>query len=189
MARTKDPIPTTVRPGLTPGSIVGGVVEGIKDVSRALLELKRSSDDMAVVEAAALYSFSGIRVTRTNALTVATSTFITFENTIFAAGGWTRSGDSIIVPAGVTRCLITGTVQWAASSLGNREACIFRNSVGIQALSRMRATVAGETSVFVSSGIFEVAAGQFLQLRAVQDTGSNLDILPGVTSMSVYALG
>lgn len=189
MTRTKISIPSLVRPGLDFGSKVGGVVDGIEDLARALTELKASSDDMTVVEMAGAYAFSGIKVTLSAPLTLNPGGFILFDTTVFAAGGWVRTGDTIVVPTGVTRVLISAVIQWAASSVGNRDADLIKQGGGATAFSRIRATVAGESSMFISSGIIEAVAGEIIQLRAQQDTGGNLDLLSGVTYLSAYALG
>lgn len=190
MVRTKTSIPSLVQPGLDFGSKVGGVVDGIEDLARALTELKASSDDMTVVETAGAYAFSGIRVTRTTPQTFVSDLggFWVPQNTVFAAGGWVRSGDRVVVPTGVTRVLMSAIIQWEANSTGDRQANLFQQAVAVTALSLIRATVAGETVVFISSGIFEVVAGQFLQLRVIHGAGGDLDVLPALTYLSVYAL-
>lgn len=92
----------------------------------------------------------------------------------------------LTVPTGVTKVRISANVQWALNATSMRAMYLYKNGAGVPAGS-FGSTIPGSPTTGSSSlsamngvsGIMEVTSGDYFELRVLNRSGGNLDILSG----------
>lgn len=95
----------------------------------------------------------------------------------YGSGDWTINTNGAYA--------VTGQVTFVADSTGIRRAFIYLNGVEVARVSANPLAGGLETSLQVALPTINLVAGDVISLRALQNTGSNLDTDPGLTWMGV----
>ena len=152
-----------------------------------LLYLKGIADGVTV---------SGVQVTRAAAqsITTSTSTEISFSAEAYDHGGWWSSGPDVTVPAvaipdGFASIIVhvEGELRFAANGTGARVLVIYVNDAAVEPGRRIAATGGGDSTDFGISRYIEVAAGDVINLRCYQNSGSSLNASAVVFSVMRHA--
>ena len=81
-----------------------------------------------------------------------------------------------IITAGIY-CVI-GQVRFAANGVGTRQILIRRNGINYLAIASEDGQKApGQTTTIIASTLFQLVAGDYLELFVFQDSGAGLDVL------------
>jgi hypothetical protein len=124
-----------------------------------------------------------------------TQTPINFNNEDFDTSGFhdnVTNNDRVTIPTGLGgKYLVTTKIDFAANATGQRVLYHFINGVLVNlALSPVNSSVNG--SSFELSGVYNLSAGNFIQMQVYQDSGGSLNVLGAAqyyTNMQVMYLG
>jgi DNA-binding beta-propeller fold protein YncE len=137
-------------------------------------------------------NWHGARVIKTTTQTLANNVevAITFDNEIYDTDGYhdnTTNNTRCTVPTGLGGIyLVTGYITYDSNATGARYVVLTKNG-GIDAYSVIDASGSGET-MFVTSQIIALAAGDFIELKGIQTSGGNLGIKGGQVFYSGLSL-
>lgn len=85
--------------------------------------------------------------------------------------------------------LVIANVSWEANAVGERRISILINGGTTPFVQTVQANDIPMLPTYVSvSGIMYIGGGEVLQIGVYQDSGANLDILPGNSSVSIQLL-
>lgn len=91
--------------------------------------------------------------------------------------GATLSGNAIVIPRGVNKVRVTGSISWATNATGSRYIEIDKNGAAFIGMPVSRIPGLSSTLIqSVTSAVISVVPGDTLSLAAVQDSGGNLNI-------------
>jgi hypothetical protein len=119
-----------------------------------------------------------------------TPTFVTWSAATFDVGGFWNAGapTRLTIPAGVSLVRVTGQTDWAINATGERYSSINRNGGAASAADR-RVPVSFAEANF-STGPVQVAAGDYFELGAYQNSGGALNFNNSFTAwFSIEVLG
>lgn len=124
-----------------------------------------------------------------------TQTPVSFNNEDFDTSGFhdnVTNNDRVTIPTGLSgKYLVTTKIDFSANATGQRVLYHFINGILVNlALSPVNSSVNG--SSFELSGVYNLSAGNFIQMQVYQDSGSALNILGAAqyyTNMQVIYLG
>ena len=124
-----------------------------------------------------------------------TQTPVSFNNEDFDTSGFhdnVTNNDRVTIPTGLSgKYLVTSKVDFSANATGQRVLYHFINGVLVNlAISPVNSSTNG--SSFELSGVYNLSAGNFIQMQIYQDSGSALNILGAAqyyTNMQVMYLG
>lgn len=98
-------------------------------------------------------------------------------------GVWSQSNFRFIVPAGFEFARLSGGIIWEANATGRRQMGIRKNASALYGSPQSIIPVNSATEVTAQTGtstIVPVAAGDYFQLAASQDSGGNLNVTSGI---------
>lgn len=162
--------------------------------------LKRSGTTITGVDPASLSgspTFRGARVYRaTTAQSIpnATLTPIQFNAEDFDSDALhdnATNNTRLTIPAGYAgKWVVLGFIQYAANATGRRQAYVMKNGASAAYYSVPAYTGGGSTVVFVDT-VLNLAAADYLELSAYQESGGALNAEAGtaVTWFAAYYLG
>lgn len=134
---------------------------------------------VTAVQGAGGLPFKGAHVYRssTKAIGTASTQALDFDTVVFDEGGWWSNGDHFLltVPAGVTKVIVWGQVQWDNANTGSRIVFIFKNGIR-QAETQDSGSSVNFEMQQVTSGIMEVDEGDTLAVYVNQNSGGNLNL-------------
>jgi hypothetical protein len=122
-----------------------------------------------------------VRITANESIATSTATAIPWDvivhddNSIWSAGNPTR----LTVPAGFTRCVVGGNVEWAGNASGARYVLVNKNGADFYGMPAESSLPAGSVqhSENISSGVLECTAGDYFELVVQQTSGESLSCL------------
>lgn len=122
-------------------------------------------------------------------------TAITFNNEDFDTSGFhdnVTNSDRVTIPAGLAgKYLVTSKIDFAANATGQRVLYHFINGVLVNlAVQPVNSTANG--SSFELSGVYNLSAGNYINLQVYQDSGGALNVLGAAqyyTNLQVIYLG
>lgn len=132
-------------------------------------------------------SFRGAsaRLTANESIANNTTTAIPWDSTVEDVGGfWSALNPTrLTVPTGVTRVRVTGNVNWEPNASGKRIAWVDRNGapfVGRPVVEQQAVGSAGSnTRQNLTAGPIAVTAGDYFELKVLQNSGASRSVLTG----------
>lgn len=131
----------------------------------------------------------GARVRRTVNLSLASAATgaVTWQSAALDTGSFWSAGapTRLVVPAGVTKVRLRGSARFAANSSGQRQIFITKNGAPLEGrFSVLGNAVAtpNTTDLNGTSGVIAVAAGDYFEMSAYQNTSAALDLLAHETT-------
>jgi hypothetical protein len=138
-------------------------------------------------------TFSGCRVTKSSAQSTSNSadSVLTFDTETFDVDGYhdnSTNNSRITIPSGKTGYfLINGQVSWAANASGVRLMDIYKNGATRLARNEDGNNGGSYNKVSQASTIVYLTAGDYVELRAFQESGGNLNVNSG-DSQTYFAI-
>lgn len=133
-----------------------------------------------------------VKKTGTQALTSGVSAIVTFDSEIFDDGGWhdnVTNNSRLTVPEGVSKIILTASIELTASAGGNHRAFFFlqNNVTTIESASSPNAFGTSLNNVYtIQSMPIEVVEDDYLEIAANVDT-AGISVLSN-SYFSAYAV-
>jgi len=144
--------------------------------------------------------FMGALVYLTGDKTITTGagwSFLSFAAETYDVGGWHDNSTNptrLTVPSGVDRVRIGFQVQWTADNTGNRLNTIYKNNAAGTAVNGFPSAIAVALNLSpcylaVASAVVPVVAGDYFEVAAWHNKGTDLDVLAANTGFWIEKVG
>jgi len=164
----------------------------------AAVDFSAGTKDVFLTAPTASLGFSGALVTLSADVTTNTGAELSvpWNTETYDVGGWHDNGTNparFTVPAGVDRVIIKVGILWELHATGTRRVFLTKGGVyspfagGFDAI--LKATNVYPESQYVSSGVLEVAVGNYFAVTVLQNCTADLDVMKNHSWFSIEKVG